>query len=156
MEWTNESLVIPNLRATSDKEAITILGTLLQEHGYVRDTFVPAILDREQTFATGLPTPEIQVAIPHADPEHVSRQAIAIGVLKEPVAFGEMGDPDSTVDVRIICMLAVSQSELLVSLLRNLVGMLQDPELLRRIVGLHDAHEIAGTFNKHLASLEEA
>jgi PTS system galactitol-specific IIA component len=156
MEWTHENLVVPNLVATSDSQAITVLGGLLQERGYVRDTFVDAVLDREKTFATGLPTPEIQVAIPHADPEHVIRQAIAIGVLAEPVAFGEMGDPESTVDVRIVCMLAVSQSEVLVSLLRNLVGMLQDPELLRRIVGLKEAGEIAQTFNQHLASLEEA
>jgi PTS system galactitol-specific IIA component len=155
MEWTHEHLVVPRLRATCDSEAITALATLLYQHGYVRETFERAVLERERTFATGLPTPEIQVAIPHADVEHVIRPAIAIGVLAEPVAFGEMGDPENTVAVRIVCMLAVSQSEVLVSLLRNLVGILQDPVLLRQIVELKTAGEIADTFNRHLSNLQE-
>jgi PTS system galactitol-specific IIA component len=155
MEWTHERLVIPRLQARTDAEAIAALAALLYQHGYVRDTFEAAVLERERTFATGLPTPEIQVAIPHADVEHVLRQGIAIGVLQEPVAFGEMGDPESTVAVRIVCMLAVSQSEMLVSLLRNLVEVLQDPALLRQIVQLEMAGDIADTFNRHLANGQE-
>jgi PTS system galactitol-specific IIA component len=127
MGWTDEGLIVPRLQARSDTEAITTLGNLLHQKGYVRDTFVAAVLERERNFATGLPTPEIQVAIPHADVEHVIRPAIAIGVLDEPVKFGEMGDPDGTVDVRIVFMLAVAQSESLVSVLKGLVGMLQNP-----------------------------
>jgi len=154
MGWTDESLIIPHLQAGSDAEAITTLGNLLYQKGYVRDTFVAAVLERERTFATGLPTPEIQVAIPHADVEHVIRPAIAIGVLDEPVKFGEMGDPDGTVNVRIVCMLAVTQSEALVSLLKNLVSLLQNPDILRRVVEA-DATEIAAIFNEQLSNLEE-
>lgn len=155
MGWTDESLIIPRLQAKSDAEAITTLGYLLHQKGYVRDTFVDAVLERERTFATGLPTPEIQVAIPHADVEHVVRQAIAIGVSDEAIQFGEMGDPDGKVGVRIVCMLAVTQSYALVSLLQSLVGMLQNPDTLRRIVEADDAAEIAAIFNNQL-SIEEA
>lgn len=155
MEWTHDYLVIPRLQANCDAEAIAVLAALLYRHGYVRDTFEQAVLEREKTFATGLPTPEIQVAIPHADVEHVIRPAIAIGVMDQPVAFGEMGDAENTVAVRIVCMLAVSQSEVLVSLLRNLVGILQNPVLLRQIVELETAGEIADTFNRHLSNLQE-
>lgn len=156
MGWTDENLIIPHLQARSDTEAITALGSLLHQEGYVRDTFVAAVLERERTFATGLPTPEIQVAIPHADVEHVVRQAIAIGVLDEPVQFGEMGDPDGKVDVRIVCILAVTQSDALVSLLQSLVGMLQNPDTLRRVVEADDAVEIAAIFNNQLSTSQEA
>lgn len=156
MDWTHENLIVPHLRARSAAEAITVLAELLRSQGYVRDTFPSAVLEREKTFATGLPTPEIQVAIPHADIEHVIRPSIAVGVLDEPVEFGEMGNPDATVSARIVCMLAVTQSETLVSLLKNLVGVLQSPEMLRRIVGAGRAAEIAAIFNSQLPALEEA
>jgi PTS system galactitol-specific IIA component len=149
MGWTDESLIIPHLQVKSSVEAIAILGNLLHQKGYVRDTFVAAVLEREKTFATGLPMPEIQVAIPHADVEHVIRPAIAIGVLDEPVEFGEMGDPGSTLQVRIVLMLAVTQSEALVSLLKSLVEMLQSPDLLRRVIAA-DAAEIAAMVNHQL------
>lgn len=156
MGWTNAALIIPHLQAHSAEEAITALAALLQSQGYVRDSFPSAVLEREKTFATGLPTPEIQVAIPHADIEHVIRPGLAIGVLDQAVAFGEMGNPDGTVGVTIVCMLAVTQSEALVSLLKNLVGILQSPDVLRQIVNAGDAAEIAAIFNNALPALEEA
>ena len=149
MGWTDESLIIPRLQVRSDAEAIAILGQLLHQKGYVRDTFVAAVLEREKTFATGLPTPEIQVAIPHADVEHVIRPAIAIGVLDEPVEFGEMGEPDSRLPVKIVFMLAVTQSEALVSLLKSLVEMLQNTDLLRRVI-VAGAAEVADMVNRQL------
>ena len=135
---------------------IVALGMLLHEGGYVRDTFVDAVLEREKKFATGLPTPTIQVAIPHADVEHVLRPAIAIGVLEETVPFGEMGNPEATVPVKIVCMLAVTESETLVSLLQNLVAIFQNVELLTQIVKAADAAQIAAIFNDRLPSEQEA
>ena len=114
MPWTDESLIVPHLEARDAADAIRALGTLLYHQGYVRDTFVEAVLEREKSFPTGLPTAEIQVAIPHADVEHVVKPGIAIGILEEPVEFGEMGSEDQKVRVKIICMLAVRQSETLV------------------------------------------
>lgn len=156
MSWTHESLIVPQLQADNSTEAIKILGEMLYRGGYVRETFVEAVLEREKNFATGLPTPEIQVAIPHADIEYVIHPAIAVGVLEEPVMFGEMGNPDSTVDVRIVCMLAVNQSETLVSLLKSLADILQNTETLIQITEVVDATEIARIFNNKLPTNEEA
>jgi PTS system galactitol-specific IIA component len=156
MGWTLPSLIVPQLAARTSTQVIEALGTLLFEQGYVRDTFTQAVLDREQVFATGLPTLEIQVAIPHADVEHVLRSAIAVGVLSEPVEFGEMGNPDGSVRVRIVFMLAVKESDSLVSLLQNLVGIFQDPSWLRQIIETPDREAIAALFNARLPSYEEA
>lgn len=156
MPWTDESLIVPHLEARDAADAIRALGTLLYQQGYVRDTFVEAVLEREKSFPTGLPTAEIQVAIPHADVEHVVKPGIAIGVLEEPVEFGEMGSEDQKVRVKIICMLAVRQSETLVSLLKSLVGMFQDVDFLRRIVNAGDAVEIAAIFSDRLPMFQEA
>jgi PTS system galactitol-specific IIA component len=149
-QWTHENIIIPQLQASTSDAAIEILGELLENQGYVRDTFINAVKEREKVFATGLPTPGIQVAIPHADIEHIIRPAIAIGVSAEPIDFGEMGNPDGTVGARIICMLAVTESETLVSLLQNLVGIFQDPDVLQQIVEASSSTEIAKLFNDRL------
>ena len=156
MGWTEPGLVLPCLKASDASESIRALGTLLHRGGYVRDTFVQAVLEREKVFPTGLPTAEIQVAIPHADVEHVVRPGIAIGVLEEPVEFGEMGSEDRKVQVKIVFVLAVKQSETLVLLLKNLVGMFQDVDLLHRIVAAGDAAQIAAIFGDRLPWFEEA
>lgn len=155
MTWTHESLVISPMSAENSSDAIKQLGQLLQEQGYTEDSFVDAVIEREKVFATGLPTPEIQVAIPHTDPEHVRRTAIAIGVLPEPVAFGEMGNPAATVDVSIVCVLAVKEADFLVSLLQELVAIFQDPEILHQLVAASSAGEVAGTFNQRLPQYQE-
>ncbi len=119
MGWTSASLVVPKLHVETSTEGIEALGSLLFEQGYVRELFIQAVIDREQVFATGLPTPEVQVAIPHADVEHVRKSAIALGLLTHPVEFGEMGNPEGKVKVSVICMLAVRESDSLVSLLKT-------------------------------------
>jgi PTS system galactitol-specific IIA component len=147
--WVREDLVIAPMRAGDAADAITQLGARLQAGGFVRDSWTQATIEREKIFATGLPTPEVGVAIPHADVEHVLRQAIAVGVLEKPVEFGEMGSPDSTVPVRIVCALAVARSELLVTLLQRLVEMFQSPGVLSQIVRARSPAGIVEIFEHH-------
>jgi PTS system galactitol-specific IIA component len=155
MSWTQPDLVQINLQADDSSAVIRALGGLLLAQEFVHDTFIDAVLEREKIFATGLPTPEIQVAIPHADVEHVKRASIAVGVLAAPVAFGEMGNPDGTVDVRIACCLAVKESDSLVLLLQNLVGIFQDTDFLRQILAQDKAEDVADLFNARLPAYQE-
>lgn len=153
--WAREDLVIVPMQAESATDAIAQLGARLQAGGFVKDSWTQAAIEREKTFATGLPTPEIGVAIPHADVEHVLQQAIAVGVLEEAVEFGEMGSPDSTVPVRIVCALAVARSELLVKLLQQLVEMFQSPEILKQIAEARSPTNIVRIFDHHIQIEEE-
>ncbi len=141
-QWFYEDLILTPMSAESAVDAIMQLGALLQKGGFVKESFVPAVIKREQEFATGLPTAEVGVAIPHTDVEHVLKQAIAIGVLKNPVEFGEMGNPGSTVPVQIVCLLAVAKSEILVKILQSLVEVFQTPGVLKQIVQAKNALEI--------------
>ena len=47
--------------------------------------------EREKVFSTGLNFEEMGIAIPHTDSIHVNRQAIAVGILKEPVKILSYG-----------------------------------------------------------------
>ena len=152
--WVRPELVLAPLEAGDAFDAIRQLGARLREAGYVKDSFVPAVIERERTYATGLPTAGIQVAIPHTDVEHVLHDAIAVGVLAAPVEFGEMGSPDSTLSVRIVCLLAATQAERVVLLLQKLAEMFQRPDVLQQIITAREPTAVAAIFEQYLAAME--
>jgi PTS system galactitol-specific IIA component len=149
--WAN-GIKLPGSKAPEEKESSNYLP---YDQDCVHDTFIEAVIAREKIFATGLPTPEIQVAIPHADVEHVKRSAIAVGLLRSPVPFGEMGNPDGTVQVQLVCCLAVKESESLVSLLQDLVGIFQDTAFLRQLLKQENAEVVANLINGRLPVYQE-
>lgn len=144
------SLVLLSLAAQSKEEAITRLSHLLLERGYVRDSFAQAVLEREKVFATGLPTVDVKVAIPHTDVEHVIRPALAVGVLKEPVEFQEMGSPENTIQAEIIFLLAMTDPQAQLSLLQKLVQLFQTEGLLVAVKKAKSPEEVVQIFNSQL------
>ena len=59
--------------------------------------------------------------------------AVAIGVLKKPVKFYQMGTTDEVVMARLIFMLAVDDPEEHLVFLQKILQMLQDPATLREL-----------------------
>ncbi len=149
MSWVNEGFVFIDLEANSATDVIQFLSRQLLNAGFVKVTFEEAVLEREKIFPTGLPTPEIGVAIPHTDPEHVIKPTIAIAILKKPVTFGEMGYPESTVAVRIVCLLALDGKKQ-VELLSKVAEAIQDVSFLMRVCNEKNTAEIADLFNTRL------
>jgi galactitol PTS system EIIA component len=131
----NEDLIVLEAEVSTAEDIISRLANLLSSRGYVKDSFLSAVLERERTYPTGLPSNAgIYVAIPHADPIHVNRSAIAVATLKEPVSFSMMGSPEIKVDVKLVIMLAIHNPEEHLHMLRNFMKLLQDKESLIRIV----------------------
>ncbi len=146
-----EELVIVRLQAATPDEVIERLGRVMVEHGYVLPSFITAAIVREQTSPTGLPTPGLGTAIPHADIEHTLKPGIGIATLAHPVLFGQLGDPESQLDVSIVFMLSVTEPEAQVYLLRSLVSVYREEAALRRLYASTDAAQIASQVNAELA-----
>jgi PTS system galactitol-specific IIA component len=146
----NESLVAVHLPATTMSEAITYLSNILLEQGYVKPSYAAAALHREETSPTGLPTPGVGTAIPHASSEHTLKPGIAVGTLASPVKFGELGDPTSQIDVSVIFMLSVTEPEAQVYLLQSIVDVYKDEGLLRKVQSATDASVIVDEVNRAL------
>ena len=86
-------------------------------------------------------TGEKGVAIPHTDVSHVNKKGIAIATLKQPVEFVEMGTDDEYVNAQVIFMLAVDEKGHL-ELLQAILAVLQDQEVLKKLIKAKDAKEI--------------
>jgi PTS system galactitol-specific IIA component len=118
-------LVLSRLEAGSWQEVLTAMAELAERSGFGAPTLRDALLAREETSPTGLPT-VIPVAIPHADAEHVRRFGLAVALLDRPVRFGEMGTDDNQVDVRAVFMPLIPDADKQVGFLMSMIGMLKD------------------------------
>lgn len=150
-KWFHKENLLMPLEAETKEDAIEKLGNLLLKNGYVKESYVSAVIAREKEFATGLPTGEIGVAIPHTDSHHVLKQAVAVGLLPESVKFCEMGDSfDTEIDVRLIFMLAVPEKDKVMILLKQVMSVIQDPDFLKSIAKTSDRSKIAVIMDERL------
>jgi len=132
----SEELIVVNLKSSTSEEALTNITELLVESGYVKPNYIKDIIDREMQFPTGLPTKPFPVAIAHADPKNVIKSGIAVGLLKKPIAFIEMGTPTNILNVPIVFVLAIRETEKQTIILRELINILSNQsnnEVLKRL-----------------------
>lgn len=137
-------------------DAIKKLASLLKENGFVKNSFTEAVIKREIIFPTGLPTEPIGIAIPHTDAEHVNKGAMAVGILSEPVVFNEMGNLDSTVNVSIITMLAISNPDALIPILMQLARTFQDKEFLGELKSAATKDKVLDLYRRIIPSVFES
>jgi PTS system galactitol-specific IIA component len=139
-------MVERGLEAADAAAAVRRLATLLVEAGHVDERYGAVVVERESAFPTGLPT-DPPVALPHADPDHVLRSALVVGIFRTPVAFHEMGSPDNTLQVRIVFLLAVKEKEEAAALLRELVLAFRDHARLTRLQHAETDEEARAVLN---------
>ena len=129
----------PAIDADSSAAAIEFLSARLMALGKVRPSFASAVIAREATMPTGLPLGDLNVAIPHTDPEHVLAPGVAVGTLRTPVEFCSMDDPDERLPVRIVFVLALTDKKLQINLLQHIAEMIQQPQRLKQLIAAADA-----------------
>lgn len=143
-ELIRPELALINQSFTSSTEAIEALGTLMMEGGFGKSTYLSAVLEREAKYPTGLllETDGLNVAIPHADAEHVAIPAIAVATLSEPVDFQRMDKPEESIPVRLIFMLALTEPKAQLQTLSTLASAFQDSEQISQILAAKEAPEL--------------
>lgn len=102
-----EALTFCDCELGSSDDVFELLGRHLRAGGYVADTWLDAIRERERAYPTGLTCQELGVAIPHADPCHIIKPYIAVVRPKTPVAFEPMAGMGDTVGARLIVNLGL-------------------------------------------------
>ena len=136
------------LGAKDSREVVTILGDLLFEKGYVHKTFVDAALSRESELPTGLPLGgEYNAAIPHTDVEHVKQPGLAMATLTDTVTFQNMIDPDESVPVNLVILMALDQPKTQVVMLQEIAAVLQDADVIGRLMQAKTFEDVQETLS---------
>lgn len=145
-----KDLVFRNLEFSTNSEVLEFLSNKLYEKGYVKKEYQKAILDREKEYPTALPSVDIKIAIPHADHNLVNKATLAIGVLKNPVEFRAMDDPDKVLNVSIVIMLALSEAHGHIEMLQRIVNLIKSPQVLKEIVEASSEDEVINKLEPYL------
>lgn len=127
-------IILPNAEARTREEVIKMLGNVLYERGYVKDTYVDATIKREEGYPTGLELMGgTNVSLPHADVEHVNKPALAVARLKNEVEFKKMDDPEESIRVAIVFMPAIKNPKDYIGILRKLTTVFKNPEAVKKL-----------------------
>lgn len=143
--------VITALKAENSDQVIDHLAAQLHAAGLVDEHYGKATISREREHPTGLPTRPFPIAFPHADATGVHESALALAILKEPVAFRNMADPDENLDAEIVIMLANKSPEEQIGTLRSLAELFGQPEKLSTLKDLTTPDEIVSWMKTELA-----
>lgn len=152
--FINPQLIFPQQTFTNQTAALNFLAGQLTKQGYAKSSFKSAVLAREETYPTGLPTGVIQVAIPHADWQNVQHSGIAMTTLTTPVAFSNMADPSETLAVSMIFMLAIDEPHGQVRLLKELMQIVQDQSHLQQLLAYATTDQLYSDLKNTFATLK--
>lgn len=122
-------------------EAVRIAAEPLLEEGIITDHYVEKMIDTVHELGAYIVISK-DVAIPHARPEDGARStALALLKLKNRVAF----TPDK--EVNTVIVLASSNSDNHIQLLKNLSILLSEKEKYQALINSHDKDEIYDILN---------
>lgn len=141
-EQLDKELIHIGVEASDCKEALTALGKIFIKEGYCKDTYVEALIERENEFPTGLDINGYGVAIPHTNVAHVNKAGTGIAILKNPVTFLQMGTDDEEVEVSVIFMLAVVEPQQHLEDLKRILAIIQDNTVLDCLAAAENKDEI--------------
>ncbi len=148
-------LVLVGVQAKNSTEIIEKLGGLLFNKGYIKDTYIQAAIEREKVFPTGLQAAKCGFAIPHTDSIHVNQTAVGVATLKSPVTFKAMDNPENSIDVKIVMMLAVSDPKKVVETLTTIISILENDAKVDKIMKARSKHEIYEAVHEHMKEVAE-
>lgn len=135
-EYFSPDLIFLDKDYTDTTAFFAAISAALQQQGYVRDTFLPAITQREEEYPTALPTAPFAVALPHTDPEHIIRPFISVTRLVRPVAWCEMGSPDEVLQAHLVFVLGFVDHNSHLQVLQDLMESLTDEAFLRQLYAI--------------------
>ncbi len=146
----SEANVAFSLDVPDSQEVIRVLADKLCAQGLVSKDYGRLTYERELEHPTGLPTTPFCIAFPHADADGVIQSALAIALLKKPVFFKNMADPDEELEVHIVVMLANKNPEEQIQTLRNLALLFGEPEKLSKLRDQSSPREVVAWLKREL------
>lgn len=145
------AFVAARSKAETREDSLRQLADWLVTKGLVYESYVPALLSREDSYPTGLQVPDGAVAIPHAAAEHAIKATVAVCQLESPVAFKRMDDTSADLGVSLFFMLAVPDSNEHLNVLSSLAELISGKGALRGLMEASSNEELLG-FSAELLS----
>lgn len=140
--------VLLNVDADSCEEVLHMVSSHLLGEGKVKQPYEEHLIDREREYPTGLALGDINVAIPHTDYQYANTTQLLVATLKMPVEWHNMEDSDETIPVSAVVLSVFDKPEHQLEALQQIIGVLQNQELVARIVTSDSAQQVIELFDQ--------
>lgn len=148
-QFLKDELMKISVSCQTQDDVFEVLFKEAFKNGYVNEMFLTKVKEREAVFPTGLSIHNINVAIPHTDPEYVKKQFIAVATLENPVKFRMMDDNTKEIDVSVVLLLGLNQPHSQIEVLQELIKFIQNETNLQQILSASNCKDIRAIFNQH-------
>lgn len=129
-------------KETGRDAALRDMAAYLTGLGMVKEGYGQAVLDREKVFPTGIPADPIAVAIPHSERDQVIRTVVLVAKAEQEIPFHRIDEPEEEVGVRVIFMLAVDSNQGQLTVITQVMDLIQNPELVDAIARAEEPGQI--------------
>ena len=140
--------VLLNVDADSCEEVLHMVSSHLLDEGKVKQSYEEHLIDREREYPTGLALGDINVAIPHTDYQYANTTQLLVATLKKPVEWHNMEDSDETILVSAVVLSVFDKPEHQLEALQQIIAVLQNQELVARIVASDSAQQVIELFDQ--------
>ena len=138
----HRELILADVDAADAEDALRQVARPFMANGYVKDSYVDAVIAREKVFATGLELNGISIAMPHTDIIHVNKPGVTVAKLRNPVEFEHMGEPGRKVQAEMLFMMAITDPEDQIGTIMKVLGVFQNKEALDAFKAAQSEDEI--------------
>lgn len=108
------------------------METLVSKN-YVEKEFEEALIIREKEFPTGLQLDGYAVAIPHGGSQYVKKDFVSVVTLRNPIFMNRMDNPEESLEIDILFILGFGKSETHLQVLKELMGLIQNPKVIEEL-----------------------
>lgn len=117
----SENYIFLDIDAKTPDDVLGYVADRMYALDMVTSEFKEAVIAREKKYPTGLPSPAIDIAVPHTDPQHVRKSFIAVVRTQNGIPFTEMSTTESSLDAHIMFILGFKNNKNQVKVLQVLV-----------------------------------
>lgn len=143
LDKVREDQIFLGVDGDSKEEVLRNIADCLVKKGVAKESFPDALLAREEEYPTGLQLGgELNIAIPHAHPEHIKEITVTIAVPKNPVIFMDMGDHETEVPVQVIVCLTLQKLDDNIKMLPALMDFFAKEENLKAILACKEPQQV--------------
>lgn len=151
LDLLHPEITFMDIEATDTEDLFKKMQAKLEPLGYTKDNWLDAMIERERNYATGLQTPTIGVAIPHAD-NCVNKAYIAVVKPVKPVTFQPMGGIGDEVQAELIINLGIVREGGQVEMLQALMRIFMDDAAVADIMKQDTPENLVAAIRSHLVA----
>ncbi|MHC5228544.1 PTS sugar transporter subunit IIA [Enterococcus sp. LJL99] len=145
----NINLIDLNVSKSDQLDIFNSIYQELRKKEYVDDHYLESLISREERFPTGLITQNMNIALPHTDPQVIKKPFVFICRLNAPIKFKQMGD-NQEMDVQNLFFLGIKNPREQVGLLQAFMNLFMDSDFVSSFKKMDSKKEIIDLFQTNI------